>query len=142
MGKSRTKTKFTNRKKNWNDRNNKIIIIIVQEFPFVTDKAIEYKRQADVSKSICNQPDNGELFLAFQELSTLYYKEKNTNAGNTYKKVAQAIKDLTVVVTEKNALGLGKGKTKVNGIGKGSAEKMLEFVTTGTMAKLEEKRNL
>ena len=43
-------------------------------------------------------------------------------------------------ITADNALGLGKGKTKVDGIGKGSAEKMREFMTTGTIQKLEEKR--
>ena len=35
---------------------------------------------------------------------------------------------------------LGKGKTKVNGVGKGSAEKIFEFLTTGSIAKLDEKR--
>ncbi len=43
-------------------------------------------------------------------------------------------------VTETNAMGFSKGKTKLPNIGKSSAEKMLEFVTTGTFAKLEEKR--
>lgn len=43
-------------------------------------------------------------------------------------------------VTENNAMGFSKGKTKLPNVGKGSAEKMLEFVKTGTFAKLEEKR--
>ena len=54
--------------------------------------------------------------------------------------MANAIKDLDYEVTAENAKGLGKGKTKVNGIGKGSAEKIHEFLETGKMAKLEEKR--
>ena len=61
-------------------------------------------------------------------------------AGGTYKKVANAIKDLDYEITADNAKGLGKGKTKVDGIGKGSSEKIHEFLETGKMAKLEEKR--
>jgi DNA polymerase/3'-5' exonuclease PolX len=37
-------------------------------------------------------------------------------------------------------MSLSKGKTKVPGIGKGSAEKMKEFCETGTIQKLVEKR--
>lgn len=51
-----------------------------------------------------------------------------------------AIKGLDFEVTEDNAMSLSKGKTKVACIGKASAEKMKEFLETGTMAKLEEKR--
>ena len=43
-------------------------------------------------------------------------------------------------ITVDNAKGLGKGKTKLPGIGKGSADKIHEFFATGTIAKLEEKR--
>ena len=39
-------------------------------------------------------------------------------------------------------MGLSKGKNKVANIGKSSAEKMKEFLSTGTMQKLEEKRML
>lgn len=45
-------------------------------------------------------------------------------AGGTYTKVANAIKDLDFEITTDNAKGLGKGKTKVAGIGKGSADKV------------------
>ena len=48
-------------------------------------------------------------------------------AGGTYTKVANAIKDLDYEITTDNAKGLGKGKTKVAGIGKGSAEKVGDF---------------
>jgi DNA polymerase/3'-5' exonuclease PolX len=47
---------------------------------------------------------------------------------------------LKETVTESNAMSFSKGKTKLPNIGKSSAEKMLEFVRTGTFAKLEEKR--
>lgn len=50
------------------------------------------------------------------------------------------MKDFDFEITVENAKGLGKGKTKVVGIGKGSAEKMHEFLSTGKIAKLEEKR--
>merc|ERR1712228_905274 len=119
-----------------------IIQLLVNEYSFISDKAEADQRHKEVSKSICSNAANGGLFLAFNELSQLYYKEKNANAGTSYKKVAAAIKDLTFQVTKDNAMGLCKGKTKVPGIGKGSAEKMLEFVTTGKSMKLEEKRGL
>lgn len=70
----------------------------------------------------------------------MYTKESNYNAGNSYKKVAAAVKDFDFAITLENAKGLGKGKTKVAGIGKGSADKMYEFLETGKIAKLEEKR--
>lgn len=47
---------------------------------------------------------------------------------------------MEVEITADNAMSFSKGKTKVPGIGKGSAEKMKEFMETGTIAKLEEKR--
>ena len=54
---------------------------------------------------------------------------------------ATAIKKLDFAVTAKNAKALGKkGPKKVDGIGASSADKMYEFLTTGTMQKLEEKR--
>lgn len=55
-------------------------------------------------------------------------------------KVTSAIKDMAQEITAENAMSFSKGKTKIPGIGKGSAEKMKEFMETGTMAKLEEKR--
>ena len=68
------------------------------------------------------------------------FSSSSSLAGGTYKKVANAIKDLDYEITADNAKGLGKGKTKVDGIGKGSSEKIHEFLETGKMAKLEEKR--
>ena len=74
------------------------------------------------------------------ELSELYFKEKNTNAGVSYRKVSEAIKGIDFKINKDNAKGLGKGKTKVPGIGKASADKIYEFLMTGTIQKLEEKR--
>ena len=69
-----------------------------------------------------------------------FFSEGNRNAGASYNKVSSAIKDMTVEITADNAMGFSKGKTKVPGIGKSSAEKMKEFCETGTLEKLEEKR--
>jgi len=74
------------------------------------------------------------------QFGKVYMEEGNKNAGATYKKVANAIKDIEYEITEENAKGLCSKKTKVDGIGKGSADKIYEFLTTGTIAKLEEKR--
>ena len=81
--------------------------------------------------------------------------------------VASAIKDMKQEITAENAvsdacfslafvmlsmvgaelgfvdlmqMSFSKGKTKVAGIGAGSAKKMKEFMETGTIEKLEEKR--
>jgi DNA polymerase/3'-5' exonuclease PolX len=43
-------------------------------------------------------------------------------------------------ITADNAMSLSKGKTKIPNIGKASAEKMKEYMETGTIQKLEEKR--
>lgn len=71
-----------------------------------------------------------------------YFQEGNRNAGTSYIRTVDTLTNLKEEVTESNAMSFSKGKTKLPNIGKGSAEKMLEFVTTGTFAKLEEKRAL
>ncbi len=60
----------------------------------------------------------------------------------SYNKVVTALKDLKAEVTANNAMSFSKGKTKIPGIGKSSAEKMKEFMESGCIAKLEEKRAL
>lgn len=114
--------------------------VLADKFGFVGKNKEAQKQRAKTVAAACKHEGNGPLMMAMLELSDLYYKEKNTNAGTTYKKVAGAIQNLKFEVTSDNAKGLGKGKTKVDGIGKGSADKMYEFVTTGKMEKLEEKR--
>ena len=89
----------------------------------------------------CAVPENEGIYVAFMELCELYGKEGNYNASATYRKVSGAISLLNIVITKDNAKGLCKGKTKVPGIGKASADKMYELVTTGSIAKLEEKRS-
>jgi Helix-hairpin-helix domain len=114
--------------------------LIVEQFGFKQDKQRKADRKQAALATIVTCPDNAALVAAFVELSDLYYKTGNTNAGGAYKKVVAALAALPEAVTEANALGLGKGKTKVANIGKSSAEKIHEFVTTGTLQKLEEKR--
>lgn len=75
-----------------------------------------------------------------KELGDYYFKEGNSNAGAAYKKVVAAVSMVAFEITLDNAKGLGKGKTKVPNIGKSSAEKIHEFLETGTIEKLEEKR--
>ena len=65
----------------------------------------------------------------------------NANAGSSYTRAVNALKDVEYEITADNALGLAKGDTKVKNIGKSSADKIKEFCQTGTMAKLEEKRS-
>jgi hypothetical protein len=56
-------------------------------------------------------PANAGLVAACQDLSHLYFTDGNPNAGKTYTKIVATVKDFDYAVTEKNALGLGKGKT-------------------------------
>jgi DNA polymerase/3'-5' exonuclease PolX len=77
--------------------------------------------------------------------------------------VANAIKDLDVEITAENAvsrknllhrcyssisndnvaqMGFSKGKMKIAGVGPTTAKKMKEFMESGTIEKLEEKRAL
>ncbi|CAB9527172.1 poly ADP-ribose polymerase [Seminavis robusta] len=120
--------------------NDEILTKLAKEFGFTAKKAAKaQKAEAAISES-CKVSANGPLLMAIKELSSLYFKEGNSNAGGTYNKVVGVLKDLDFEVTVKNAKGLGKGKTKVAGIGKKSAELFEEFLKTGTMEKLEEKR--
>ena len=57
-----------------------------------------------------------------------------------YKKAITAISGLDYEITAANAQGLGKGKTKLVGIGKSTADKIHEYYTTGAIQKLVEKR--
>jgi len=118
----------------------KILQVIIDQFGLKAVNEEQSKAKAKSATSVCGHPANAPVLEAIMELSSLYFKEGNANAGGSYKKVANAIKDLDYEITADNAKGLGKGKTKVGGIGKGSSEKIHEFLETGKMAKLEEKR--
>ena len=64
----------------------------------------------------------------------------NSNAGIAYKKAVAGICSVEYEITTDNAKALCKGKTKVEGIGKGTADKIHELLSTGKIEKLEEKR--
>jgi Helix-hairpin-helix domain len=118
----------------------KAVAAIVKAIGFVENKqAKAAKKQAAVASAV-KHPGNAALVAAFVELSDYYFKESNSNAGASTTKVANALAGLDYEVTKDNALGLGKGKTKVANIGAKSAEKIHEFVSTGRMEKLDEKR--
>ena len=117
-----------------------MIPIVIQEFGWAEVKAVKKaKKDAALAGSV-GCADNAPIVAALQELAELYFKEGNRNAGSSYTKAVAAIRGISFKITESNAKGLGKGKEKVANIGKGTAEKIHEFMTTGTIAKLEEKR--
>jgi hypothetical protein len=118
-----------------------IIQLIVDKYGLKEDKEKNEQMKQNLVASICTVEANAGVYNVLDELSKAYYKEKNTNAGNTYKKVCAAVKDLDFEITVDNAKGLGGGKkTKVAGIGKTSANYMFEFLDTGRLEKLEEKK--
>lgn len=118
-----------------------LVKMLVNQFGFVKAKAEKAEKKKAAVEATCAVPENAALLCAFKELAEFYFKEKNANAGATYQKVVKALKELPFAVTAENAKSLGKpGKNKVNGVGASSASKMYEFVTTGTIEKLEEKR--
>jgi hypothetical protein len=117
-----------------------IIDVLIQQFGWCCDKVRKQQMKQNTISQIVQHPDNTSLVLALQELSELYFKTGNANAGISYKKVATAIQTLPYAITSDNAKKLGSGKHKVANIGKSSADKVYEFVTTGTIQKLMEKR--
>ena len=117
-----------------------IIDVLIQQFGWYSDKIQKQQMKQNTISQIVHHPANTSLVLALQELSELYFKTGNANAGISYKKVATAIQTLPYAITSDNAKQLGSGKHKVANIGKSSADKIYEYVTTGTIQKLMEKR--
>ena len=117
-----------------------IIDLLIQQFGWYSDKLQKQQMKQNSISQIVQHSSNTDLVLALQELSDLYFKTGNTNAGVSYKKVAAAVQTLPYAITSDNAKQLGSGKHKVANIGKSSADKIYEYVTTGTIQKLMEKR--
>jgi poly [ADP-ribose] polymerase len=117
-----------------------MIKLLMLEFGIATVKEEAKARQKSAMANSCVVPANAGIIQVFQELGDYYFKEGNTNAGLTYKKAITAISSLDYAITSENAKGLGKGKTKLAGIGKGTADKIYEYYATGTIEKLVEKR--
>jgi Helix-hairpin-helix domain len=117
-----------------------IVPLLIEQFGFKEDKQRKASMKQAALATIVACPENSALVSAFVELSDLYFKTGNGNAGSSYKKVVAALASYPHPITEANAKSLGSGKTKVANIGKSSADKIYEFVTTGTLQKLVEKR--
>lgn len=118
-----------------------IMDLIIKKYGLKEANEKASKAKAKATASLCTVEANGAIYNIINELASAYTKEQNTNAANTYRKVAQAVKNLEFEITSDNAKGLGGGKkTKVAGIGKKSAEYMCEFLETGTIQKLDEKK--
>ncbi|GKY90964.1 hypothetical protein MPSEU_000069200 [Mayamaea pseudoterrestris] len=97
------------------------------------------RREAELSTVKCKA--NAPLVGAFHELVDLSSRQGDRQrVAGAYTRAAEAIRDVDYEITEDNAMGLSKGKTKVPGIGKKNAEHIVEFLKTGTMEKLEKKR--
>jgi len=120
----------------------KEIIDAIVKSKGVKKSAAAEKQTEDFMSSACVHPQHGPLFLALSELSKIYFKAGNTNAGNTYRKVSVAVRDCPFVLTADTAKHVHKKghELRLENVGKGSGDKIVEFITTGTMAKLEEKR--
>ena len=81
-------------------------------------------------------PDNSALASCLDELVRLETKHKEADAFKlrAYKSAAMEIRALDRAITSGKACAKA-GPTKVKGVGKGLAEKIDEFLTTGTMAR-------
>jgi Helix-hairpin-helix domain len=110
---------------------NALSTILVQRFS---------PKPSAVAATAVDTSPNAALVAAFAELSQLYFKTGNPNAGRVYQKVVGSVQALPYAITPDNCRTLGKGKNKIENIGKSTLEKIVEFATTGTMQKLEEKR--
>lgn len=116
------------------------IPLVVKEFGFQDDKEAKAAKKGAAIEGVCKCAANASVVAALHELAELYSKEGNRNAAGSYSRAVQALQAVSFEINADNAKGLGVGKNKIAGVGKGTAEKMVEFFTTGTIAKLEEKR--
>ncbi|GJQ48740.1 DNA polymerase type-X / 3'-5' exodeoxyribonuclease [Candidatus Kuenenia stuttgartiensis] len=79
---------------------------------------------------------NHEVALLFGKIAdVLELKGENTFRINSYRKAARVIEDLTEDI---EALARDDKLTNIPGIGKGTADKIIEYITTGKMSKYEE----
>src|SRR3972149_9382168 len=79
---------------------------------------------------------NHEIAALFGRIAdVLELKGENSFRINSYRKAARVIGDLTEDVEE---LARAGKLTDISGIGKGTAEKIVEYLNTGKMSKYEE----
>ena len=100
-----------------------ILGLLIEDYGYVEAKQEKEEAKQKALEVTLGHEANAAVVAAISELADLYFKDGNRNAGLSYKKVVKALSELTYEITESNALGLGKGKTKVANIGKSSAEK-------------------
>lgn len=118
-----------------------IIPLIVKEFGFKEDKEKKEAMKEKAMSAVSKNPKNGPIATAFQEMSALISKAGDRNRAGAYIRAAEAVNGVEYEITTENAMGMSKGKaTKVKNIGKGTAEKIHEFLSTGKIEKLEELR--
>ena len=112
-----------------------ILVDLATQFKTVSSKESAKKERS----SACANAKNIGLLEAFNEMIT--YMKKKGEPGYKMKHYYNAqswIQSYENVI--ENPMQYSKGKTKVEGIGKGTATKMKEFLDTGTISKLEELR--
>jgi len=84
----------------------------------------------------CRNPKNASMLECFAEIARLMKEEgQEAYKMKAYYTVISFLETCEEEVTD--PIKYSKKKTKVAGIGKGTAEKMKEFLDTGTIAKLE-----
>eukprot|EP00903_Cladosiphon_okamuranus_P012725 g11896.t1 len=89
------------------------------------------KKPSTAKQCLC--PENKAMADAFDELAGLYFKA-GSKAGGVYKKVVSAIKDMPEPLVKPPKKG------EVPGIGAKTIEKIDEFLKTGKIQTLEDKR--
>jgi DNA polymerase/3'-5' exonuclease PolX len=92
--------------------------------------------------SVVAKSKNSDMVAALHELAMLHQKEGKYRAASNVRKATNAILRLQFQITTENAKSLGQpgGPNKVKDIGALTADKILEFLQTGTMIILEQKR--
>lgn len=108
-----------------------LVELVLKQFGIASAKEEAKAQQKTAMESSCSCAENAGIIQAFKELGDYYFKDGNTNAGLTYKKAITTLSGLDYQITVDNAKGFGKGKTKLPGIGKGTADKIHEFYSTG-----------
>ena len=106
-------------------------------FRDVLKELVGSKKQRQINGGMSTVPANQKLVDAFYEMSKGLMKT-NRFKGIARKKAADAIVELDFEVTD--GIPLSKGKTKVAGIGKGTAKDINEILETGTCGTLEDIR--
>jgi len=101
--------------------------------PLVSDGPAK-RRKSDSSRSLAPDCVNEDIAAVFIELADFEFKKKDTFKALAYKKVAAALRELTTRVRS------GAEASRIPGVGKASSSKIDEYLTTGTVQRLEKYR--